>query len=135
MPATVRNAENRYKLLYLWHVFYGRYTINSLNFTTFNGDIMDLLFFKTRHRHRVFDYKPLYYNKEKEELDRQIRYAELKYKKAAENGEYVSSIKGSMKHYIEAKRKHSRVSNLRLFIILVFLAGLTYIILFKLLNV
>ena len=96
---------------------------------------MDLLFFKTRHRHRVFDYKPLYYNKEKDELNKQVRYAELKYKKGNESDEYVSSIKGSMAHYMNIRRKHSRFSVYRLLIILAFLIVISYLIFVKLVNV
>ena len=50
------------------------------------------------NEHRVFNYKPIYYNKEEEERKKRFAAVDGSLEKAKEKGEYVpgASIKGSM---------------------------------------
>ncbi|MBN2349306.1 MAG: hypothetical protein JXJ22_10735 [Bacteroidales bacterium] len=76
-------------------------------------------------KHRVFDYKPIYYNEQKEELENRIRQAEQGKNTVGEKTHFHTSItRGSMRGYIkEAKKRTSQKSNLRLVIILILLVA------------
>ena len=65
--------------------------------------------------HNTFSYQPIFYDKKKEELEKQKE----KYEKAGDSKEYKSNIKGQF----NSSRAHStnqliRVSNLRLYTII-----------------
>jgi hypothetical protein len=86
-------------------------------------------FFRT-YKNRQFDYKPIYYNPEKEELQERIRNIELEMgiKHDNEKGAYKPRIdRGSIRGFLNSKRKvKNRQSNWRLLIIMVFLLLLAY---------
>lgn len=73
---------------------------------------MGLFVFNKINSHRRFNYKPVFYNPEKEEFLNRVRELERKHGKAEGSGqgkgEYVpgSNIKGSFKNYqIKSERK------------------------------
>ena len=76
-------------------------------------------------KHRVFEYKPIYYNPQKEELEERIRKAEEELGVAGEKKHFRPSItRGSMRGYIKEAKKAGQRSNLRLLIILFLLIAL-----------
>lgn len=89
-------------------------------------------FFKTP-RHRQFNYQPLYYDPEKEE--REERNREIKRELGIQQGnpgDYRPTIRrGSMKAYFKGNKRAERRSNLRLFLIVIFLLFLAYFILLR----
>lgn len=79
-----------------------------------------------------FEYKPLYYDKKKEALEKKKKfYADLKEKK--ENGEYVSDIKGkfSKKNVRSTFSKENKISNIRLYTIVFVFGFLAYLLIRK----
>jgi hypothetical protein len=90
-------------------------------------------FFKTP-KHRRFQYNPIYYDPQKEELQNRIRTIEDEIKAEKEGMEFErnSTLKrGFLKrsYFPEIKRK-KQVSNLRLVIILAALLLVSYVIFF-----
>lgn len=70
---------------------------------------MALFNFFGDNEHRVFNYKPIYYDPEKEELKRKFGAVDGSMEKAKEDGTYVpgSYIKGSMRDgAYERRRSH-----------------------------
>lgn len=81
-------------------------------------------FFKTIEYNK-FEYKPLYYDPDKEE--REQRNATIKRELGIkEEGEYVPNIKGQMQRMITQKRSEQKDSNVRLILIFAFLSALAY---------
>ena len=84
--------------------------------------------------YRKFDFKTMYYNAEKEELMLRVEKAkrEVGKSKATNNeGEYVQNIKGQMKKHIDrqiqpVRKRAERMSNMRLFVIIVILSVVAY---------
>jgi len=85
-------------------------------------------FFKLPN-YKIFEYKPLYYDKKKEERkNRNIQIAsELG---VVDNLNYKPQIKGKIKHQISYKRQQSKISNFRLIILIFALLTLAYLLLF-----
>ncbi|HYX07748.1 MAG TPA: hypothetical protein VE912_13550 [Bacteroidales bacterium] len=87
-------------------------------------------FFRT-YKNRQFDYKPIYYNAEKEELQERIRSIELemgiKHDDDEKEGYKPRIDRGSIRGFLNSKRKvKNRQSNIRLLIIMIFLLLLAY---------
>lgn len=89
-------------------------------------------FFKVP-RHRVFDYRPIYYNPKKEEFERRVENAKREAGIKSEDDEYQSMItRGSMRGYMQRQnRKAKRMSSIRLVVILFVLILIAYYILFE----
>lgn len=72
-------------------------------------------FFRTP-QHRVFDYKPRYYDPDKEEFQERVEQSRLKYQEEArrEDKPYIpgASIRGSFKRNHEQKRAYPKNANL-----------------------
>ncbi len=88
-------------------------------------------FFNT-HKHKRFNYRPRYYDEQKEDLEQRIRQIESEM--GVEPGKaYVPKIrKGQMGNYIRKNRlKQSRQSNLRLFIIILVLSLAAWLLFFR----
>lgn len=84
-------------------------------------------FFKTP-KHRQFNYRPIYYNQQKEELQERIRQIEQEMGvNKPEGSNYVPGIKkGQMKGHFRDTRRVKRQSNVRLLVILLALFALAY---------
>jgi len=78
-----------------------------------------------------FDYKPLYYDPEKEQ--RELRNAAIKRELGMqdENQPYTPNIKGQMQRLIHHKRSEDKASNIRLVLILAMLFAITYWVLYS----
>ncbi len=84
-------------------------------------------------RHKQFEYKPLYYNPEKEKIEeRRKRLAqEIGASEEPETG-YTSAIRrGSMRSHFHTNVKARKQSNLRLVLIILFLFFVAYLLLFR----
>lgn len=87
-------------------------------------------FFKVP-RHSRFEYKPVFYDKRKEELEEKIN-AYKEQKELIKDGEYKPNFKGKFPNSFEKNiKKQTKASNVRLFGIIIFLIILTYIVLQK----
>ena len=77
---------------------------------------MGMFSFFGDNEHRVFNYKPIYYDPEKEELKRKFGAVDGSQKKEKEDGTYVpgSYIKGSMRDgaYSKTKSHMSKVQTI-----------------------
>ncbi len=82
-------------------------------------------FFRS-YKHKVFDYKPIYYNQKKEELEKIIRDAERDAGVSNSNDRSIGIRKGTMRSQMKHARASRRKSNMRLFIILLVLAAFAY---------
>lgn len=78
-----------------------------------------------------FEYKPLFYDKRKEEIEKKKRYyKDLNSKK--EKGEYTPEIKNKFKSLRKKSySKQSQISNIRMGIILLFLGAIIYYLISK----
>ncbi len=87
---------------------------------------MRIRFFRLS-KNKTFDYKPMYYNEEKEELQQRIERAKREAGKS-DDGTYVPNIKGQFKPVFdrEMRRSSQRQSNLRLMVIIAVLFGIAY---------
>ena len=82
-------------------------------------------FFRT-YKHKQFNYIPLYYNQQKEELEERVKNIENELK-GKSSGEYKRGIvKGSFKHMRSMRKRTDRVSSVRLIIIVILLLALVY---------
>ncbi len=87
-------------------------------------------FFRT-YKHKQFNYIPLYYNQQKEELEERIKRIESELQ-GKSTGTYKPGIaRGSFKKFHSTRRRSSRDSTFRLVIIVMILIALAYY-LFKL---
>jgi hypothetical protein len=83
-------------------------------------------------QHDRFEYKPVFYNKRKEELREKINTYKEK-KKLVDNGDYKPNFKGKFSNSFEkTRKKQNKTANIRLIGIIIFLGIITYIILQKL---
>jgi len=77
---------------------------------------MGLFNFFGDQEHNVFDYKPMYYDKEKEELRRKFGSVDKAIEEDKEKGTYVpgSYIKGSMRdgHYQRSRSASNKAQNI-----------------------
>ena len=82
--------------------------------------------------YRVFDHQPIYNDPKKEELERRLK--EIKQEMGMEKADYHVTMKGAFRKDKKAKihvaRKHRRMSNLRILIILLGLAVMAYYFLY-----
>ncbi len=82
--------------------------------------------------HSSFEYRPVYFNKRKEDLEKKVnRFKEEK--ETREKGEYKPEIKGKFVSSLNRgeTKKQKKAANLRLTIIIVFTAIIAYIIIQK----
>jgi len=88
-------------------------------------------FFKVP-QHDRFEYKPVFFDKRKEELQEKINtYKENK--ELIDKGDYKPNFKGKFSSSFEkSRKKQNKSSNIRLLGIIIFLGVITYIILQKL---
>jgi hypothetical protein len=82
-------------------------------------------------KHRQFNYQPIYYDEQKEQLEERIKNIEQEY--GINNGEkYTRSMtKGSFSHYYDRKRKSQRYSTTRIILIIIFLLFVSYFLFFS----
>ncbi|MCF8378883.1 MAG: hypothetical protein K9H49_04850 [Bacteroidales bacterium] len=84
-------------------------------------------------RHRQFEYRPVFYNPEREE--REARNKEIKSELGLDenaNSEFKPGIRrGSMRHYIKSQKRSERNSTVRLVIILMLLFFAAFLLLYK----
>ena len=82
------------------------------------------------YRHKVFNYTPLYYDQEKDELESRIKKAEAEAHaemKQGDKGVYRSTItRGSMRGYLKQTKRAKKQSNVRLVVIILFLLIIAY---------
>jgi hypothetical protein len=87
-------------------------------------------FFRT-YKNKQFNYMPLYYNQQKEEMEERVRRIESELQ-GKSTGQYKPGIiKGSFKHLHSMRKRSNRVSSFRLILIITILLALAYF-LFKL---
>jgi len=94
-------------------------------------DRMAIKFFHTPKNKR-FNYAPLYYDEQKEELEKRVRQInrELGVEDLSESDKpYIPNIKGQMRGTLKRKNEERKKSNLRLAIILVVLLAIIYFLL------
>ncbi len=82
-------------------------------------------------KHRQFNYQPIYYDEQKEQLEERIKNIEAEHGIKNGEGDARTMTKGSFSHYYERKRKTTRYSNTRLIIIIIFLLFITYFLFFR----
>lgn len=91
-------------------------------------------FFKSQ-RARQFEYKPLFYNKEKEEFQERVKRIEeeMGIRSNNNNISYKPGIRrGTMRSYLKTETKKNKASSsIRLIIILFILLALTYYFLIR----
>ncbi|NPA67656.1 MAG: hypothetical protein GXO50_03505 [Chlorobi bacterium] len=82
--------------------------------------------------YRKYKYKPLYYDKRKENLEEKIKKEKDK-KEAIKRGEYKPDFKGKFRRSYskDITKKQKKAANIRLAVILVFLSATAYIIIRK----
>ncbi len=93
---------------------------------------MAIRFFHTPKNKR-FNYSPLYYDEQKEELDRRVRQIkrEMGVKDLDDSDKpYIPNIKGQMRGVFKRKHEEKKRATSRLLIILVVLLAIVYFILF-----
>ena len=86
-------------------------------------------------KHKNFEYKPIYHDPEKEELDGRIKRAQREVKLEKENPAYIPNIKGKMKDYLitqdKAQTTHSNIRR----VIVVITIGLLIAIFYYLVEI
>ncbi len=84
-------------------------------------------FFRT-YKNKQFTYTPLYYDRQKEEMEERVKRIERELN--GENaGEYQPGIiKGSFRHLQSMRKNTNRVSSLRLIIIIMILLAIVFYI-------
>ena len=93
---------------------------------------MALKFFHTPKNKR-FDFKPRYYNEQKEEFENRVKHIkrEMGLGDPQDEGKpYVPNIKGQMKGYFKKSQKANQTSNIRLIFIILLLAIIAYYLFF-----
>lgn len=87
-------------------------------------------FFKL-NKHKQFEYKPLFYDKDKEEFNERVRRIEEEMG-VHKGSEYKPGIhRGTMRSYLQTAKKENRHGNLRLFLIVIFLLAVAYYLFLK----
>jgi hypothetical protein len=84
-------------------------------------------------KNKQFNFKPRYYNEQKEELDRRVEQIkkEMGFSDDDPQKPYVSSIKkGEMRGYFKKNVEQKRKSSLRFIIILIILFAIVYFLLY-----
>jgi hypothetical protein len=78
-------------------------------------------------KNRSFEYRPMYYDAEKEEFEERIKQAKLNAGIKIE-GDHQSIMKGQLRRKFNrsSKRRAKRQSNIRLIIIILALIGIAY---------
>ena len=73
-----------------------------------------------QQKHKQFEYRPVFYDPDKEELQNRIKKAQ---EESRTDKTYVPNIKGKMKEYlISDKKSKASIKNIRLIIIVITLA-------------
>jgi (p)ppGpp synthase/HD superfamily hydrolase len=88
-------------------------------------------FFKTP-KPKQFNYIPRYYDQRKEEMEERKKRIAQELGLDNNSNNYITNIKGKMRHIYQLKKNESRKSNFRILIILIFLMLLLYLMFFKL---
>lgn len=84
-------------------------------------------FFRS-YKHKQFNYMPLYYNQQKEELEERVKRIEGEIQ-GKPSGDYKPGIiKGSFRHLHSMRKRSNKVSSIRLILILLILIALLYLI-------
>ena len=92
---------------------------------------MGVIFFKIP-RHKTFQYKPRYYDEQKEQLQERIKSIEQEMGiKHESNMQRSSIIRGSFRMNFERNRSMKKKTNYRLIIIILILTLLVYMILYR----
>lgn len=83
-------------------------------------------------QHTRFEYKPLYYDKRKEDLENKVKKYKEK-KVLLEKGEYTPEIKGKFSGSFNKgiSKKQKKDANIRLLVIIAFLAIIAYFVIQK----
>jgi hypothetical protein len=81
-------------------------------------------------QHRQFHYEPIYYDERKERLEERIREIEAEYGIKHGDQPLRTIRKGSFSNYYGRKKKAERYSTVRLIIIILFLAFISYYLFF-----
>ena len=90
--------------------------------------------FKTQ-KHKRFEYRPVFYNPDKEELDERVKRSQLEAEKEKKGNTYVPEIKGKMKNYlISHSDTHTSHKNIRK-VIMVVTMGLLIAIFYYLVEI
>ena len=85
-------------------------------------------FFRT-YKNKQFNYIPLYYNRQKEELEERIKRIENELQ-GGKTGDFKPGIiKGSFKRLHSIREQSNRASSFRLILIIMFLLALAYYLL------
>ncbi len=112
MPHSRYESRRLFKNKFLGSPFLFRF----LCIFAYNKRIMGIFNMFGEQEHRVFNYKPIYYDKEKDELKRKFGKVDGTLEKEKEEGTYVpgSYIKGSMRdgRYKSAKSASNRAQNI-----------------------
>jgi len=88
-------------------------------------------FFKLQ-KHKQFEYRPVFYDSDKEDLDKRIKKHNAK---KEDNSTYVPDVKGKMKEYLITDNKSkSKLSTIRLIIVFVTI-GLIVLIFYYLIEI
>ena len=81
--------------------------------------------------HYIFDYKPMYYDPEKEKREKREKTIKSELKIEDKNEEYKANIKGQFKYRMSYKKHSRKASTIRLLIIIAFLGLITYFLFYS----
>lgn len=88
---------------------------------------MEFNFFR-KYRHKQFNYTPLYYNQQKEELQERIKRIEREERGGGDGDFSPGIIKGSFQHLRSLRAKSQRRSSVTVIIIAALLLAIVYYI-------
>ncbi len=81
-------------------------------------------------QHKKFNYQPLYYDEQKEQLEERIRKIEQEYGIKNGEGNMRTMTKGSFSRYYSKRNKSQKYSTTRLILIIIFLLFISYYLFF-----
>lgn len=82
-------------------------------------------FFRT-YKNKQFNYMPLYYNQQKEEIEERVRRIESELQGKSTGTYKPGIIRGSFRHMRSMRKRSSRDSSFRLILIIMTLLALAY---------
>ncbi len=83
------------------------------------------------NKHKQFEYKPLFYDQQKEEFQERVRRIEEEMG-VHKNTEYKSTLRrGAMRSYLQTSRRKDRYGSIRLIVIVLLLLALAYYLFLK----
>lgn len=89
---------------------------------------MRLIFFKL-HKHKTFNYKPIFYDPQKEEFEERVNKIKAELGLFDKETPYIPKIThGSLRKYSKVLRREGRKSLIRIFIIILILVLLIYLV-------